>query len=134
MSRLTRKFVALLMLLWLPLSGASALAATVSMQTPQGACHEAVMPEMQHVDAADHQHHHGDASASQESQDQTASNEQDSSCNACGVCHLACSGYLNAPAMAAPAVRAATPSVAPYAVSFHSVTFTPLLPPPLSRA
>jgi hypothetical protein len=129
MSRLTRKFVAVLMLLWLPLSGASALAATVAMQSQQGACHEAAMPEMHHAEAGEHQHHHADAPAAQ---DRTASDDQ--GCNACGVCHLACSGYLAVPAVAAPEGQASAPLAAPYRVSFHSVVFTPLLPPPLARA
>lgn len=131
MSSLTRKFVAVLMLLWLPLSGASALAATVTMQVQGGACHEAAMPEMHHADAGGHQHHHDEASAAQ---DQTASNDQDSSCNACGVCHLACSGYLAVPAAGAPEIQASAQPVTPYLVVFDSVTSVPLLPPPLARA
>jgi hypothetical protein len=135
MSRLSRKFVAVLMLLWLPLSGGSALAATVSMQAQQGACHEAAMPEMHHADAGDHQHHHAEASAAQDAQDQTASNDQPaSSCNACGVCHLACSGYLAEPGVADVAAQVAAQPVTPYLVSFHSITSTPQVPPPLVRA
>lgn len=131
MSRLTRKLIAVLMLLWLPLSGASALAATVSMQAQQDACHEASMPDMRHADAGERQHHHADAPAAQ---DQTASNEEGASSNACGVCHFACSGYLAVPAVVAPEGQASAPLAAPYQVSFHSVVFTPLLPPPLARA
>lgn len=134
MSRLSRKFVAVLMLLWLPLSGGSALAATVSMQAQRGACHEAAMQEMHHADAGDHRHHHPEASSAQDS---TASNEQadsSSSCNACGVCHLACSGYLAVPGIEAVAAQAAAQPVTPYLVSFHSITSTPLVPPPLARA
>ncbi|HXU94532.1 MAG TPA: DUF2946 family protein [Gallionella sp.] len=130
MSRLTRKFIAVLMLLWLPLSGASALAATVAMQGQHGSCHEASMPEMHQADAGDHQHHHDDDHATQ---DQTVSNDQDSSCNACGVCHLACSGYLAVPAMAAPENQASAQPVTPYLVVFDSITSAPLLPPPLVR-
>lgn len=131
MSRLTRKFIAVLMLLWLPLSGGSALAATVAMQAQGGACHEAAMPEMHHADAGDHQHHHAEAAAAQ---DQTASNDQGSSCNACGICHLACSGYLAEPGVADVAAQVAAQPITPYLVSFHSITFTPQVPPPLARA
>ncbi|WP_212785091.1 DUF2946 family protein [Ferrigenium kumadai] len=130
MSRLSRKLVAVLMLLWLPLSGGSALAATVSMQAQSGACHEAAMQEMHHADAGDHQHHH-DAPAAQ---DQNASNDQDSSCNACGVCHLACSGYLAVPAAVPPGIQASAQPATPYLVVFDSITSVPLLPPPLVRA
>jgi hypothetical protein len=132
MSNLTRKFVAVLMLLWLPLSGASALAATISMQTPQhGSCHAAATPETYHAEAGEHQHHHDEVSSAQ---DHSASDEQGSSGNSCSVCHLACSGYLAVPAVGAPAVQAAAPSATPYAVSFRSITSAPLLPPPLVRA
>jgi hypothetical protein len=132
MSRLSRKFVAVLMLLWLPLFSGSALAATVSMQAQRGACHEAAMQEMHHADAGDHRHHHAEASAVQ---DQTASHDQaDTSCNACGVCHLASSGYLAEPGVADVAAQAAAQPVTPYLVSFHSITSTPLVPPPLACA
>lgn len=131
MSRLTRKFVAVLMLLWLPLSGAGALAATVSMQAQGGACHEASMPDMHHADAGEHQHHHADAPAAQ---DQTASNEEGSSCTACGVCHFACNGYLVVPAAASLQSQSAALLPTPYQVSFSSITSAPLLPPPLARA
>lgn len=131
MSNLTRKFVAVLMLLWLPLSGASALAATISMQTQQhDSCHAAATP-VHHADAGEHQHHHDEGSAAQ---DISASDEQGSSGNSCSVCHLACSGYLAVPAVAAPAVQAAAPLATPYVASFRSITSAPLLPPPLVRA
>lgn len=131
MSKLTRKFVAVLMLLWLPLSGASALAATISMQASHGACHEAAMAQMHHADAGEHQHHHADDSAMQHDQ---SAGDQDSSGNSCGVCHLACGGYLAVPALAVPALQSAAPMAASYAVSFRSINPVPLLPPPLARA
>lgn len=130
MSRLTRKFVAVLMLLWLPLSGGGALAATVSMQTQHGAC-DAAMPEMHHADADGSQHHPAGAPAVH---DQTALDDQGSSCNSCGVCHLVCSGYLAAPGVDTVAAQAAARPAASYAVTFHSITSAPLLHPPLARA
>jgi hypothetical protein len=101
------------------------------MQAQHGACHEAAMPEMHHADAGDHLHHHDDAPASQ---DHPASNDQDSSCNACGVCHLACSGYLAVPAVVSPGMQASAQPTTPYLVVFDSITSAPLLPPPLVRA
>ncbi|MFZ3019897.1 MAG: DUF2946 domain-containing protein [Gallionella sp.] len=132
MSHLSRKFVAILMLLWLPLFSGSALAASVSMQAQRGACHEASMQEMHHADAGEHQHHDTEVPVAQ---DQTASTDQsDTSCNSCGVCHLACSGYLAVPGLVAPDMPQAVAATTPYTVSFHSVTSTPLVPPPLVRA
>ncbi|HEX5338295.1 MAG TPA: DUF2946 domain-containing protein, partial [Gallionella sp.] len=129
MSRLTRKFIAVLMLLWLPLFSGSALAASVSMQART--CHEAAMQqEMQHADECDH--HHDEVSTAQNQA--TSDDQQDSSCNACGVCHLACSGYLAVQGIAAVAAQMSAQTVTPYVVSFHSITSTPLVPPPLARA
>lgn len=127
MSKLTRQFVAVLMLLWLPLSGAGALAATISMQAQQGSCHQAAMQ----LDDMDMHHH----DAMPDVSDHSASHdESNTSCNDCGVCHLACSGYLAVPGLAAMDMPQAVAATTPYTVSFHSVTSIPLLPPPLVRA
>ena len=127
MSRLAKKFVAVLMLLWLPLFGSSALAASVSMQMQQNGCHEAAASQvMSHEDMAEHHQHHGDMSA--------AADEQTPSCNACGICHLACTGYLAVLAAGLVAVQAAALGTTPYLVSYISVSSAPLVPPPLARA
>lgn len=129
MSKLTRKFVAVLMLLWLPLSGGSALAASLAMQVQQGSCHQAAM---QHEDMS--MHHHDAAMDQAAMHDHSAPQDQaDSSCNACGVCHLACSGYLAVPGFAAPDMPQVVAATTPFIVSFHSITSTPLVPPPLVR-
>src|SRR5574340_1263897 len=97
-----RKFVAFLMLLWLPLSSSAALAATVSMQTQHSGCHEVMLPEMHNTDAAKHQHHDTETTSVL---DQTVSNDDGASCNSCGACHLSCSGYLAVSAVAAPELQ-----------------------------
>ncbi len=129
MSQLSRKFVAVLMLLWLPLSSGSALAATISMQLAQG--HEAAasqaMPDMDmSMDMGEHCQHHGEMPAT--------ADEHGPSCNTCGVCHLACTGYLAVPAVAMVAVQSAARESTPYLLVFHSFTSAPLVPPPLPRA
>ncbi len=126
MSRPTRKFVAVLMLLWLPLFTGSALAAAVSMQMQQSGCHEAAMAQtMTHATMAQH-HHHEEAP--------TTADEHSPSCSTCGVCHLACTGYLSVTGAAIVAAATNSREVTPYLVAFHSVTTAPLLPPPLARA
>lgn len=126
MSYTLRKFVAVLMLLWLPLFTGNALAAAVSMQMPQSGCHEeAASQAMVHDDMAQHHHHH---------QETPAQEEHSSSCSACGVCHLACTGYLSVASAAIVSLQTTSREVTPYLVAFHSVTTTPLLPPPLVRA
>ena len=113
---ITRKFIVILMLLWLQLSSGSALAATVSMQM-HDACHDMAMPTMQ-FDGHHHaptQHRHG------------------VSCNICGDCHIACCGYLASQPIELAAFQTTDGQVTPYLVAFTSVTVAPLDPPPLAR-
>lgn len=130
MSLIFRKFIAVLMLLWLPLSSGSALAAIVSMELHRDACQEMLAQEMHHADTGHYQHTETIAA-----QDRTAAHEQtDFSCDACGVCHLACSSYLtNQDAAGATAQMPEKPAT-PYLVASNSVTSTPLIHPPLVSA
>lgn len=117
----SRKFIAVLMLLWLPLFSGSALAATVSMQVQQGHCHEAVASQA--MPGMDMSEHHGVADG------------QNHSCSTSGVCHLACTVYLALTSVELITVQAAAHEIpTTYLVSFHSVTSAPLVPPPLARA
>lgn len=107
MSHNLRKLIAILLAVWIPLFGGNALAASVSMQ--HGSCHE-MMQDGQHG-AADASH-------------------QDSSCGS--ACHLACCGYLTVQQSAASPQPETGNVSTPYLFSFHSITSTPLLPPPLA--
>ncbi len=125
MSHSTRKFVAVLMLLWLPFFSGSALAATVSMQMPQGSCHEVSAPaDMASGDMVEH--HHSALAGGED--------EQSSSCSGCGVCHLACTGYMAVPGLEMAVMPSSAREVTPYLVVFRSITFEPLDPPPLAGA
>ena len=118
------------MLLWLPLFGGSALAASISMQMGNGGCHEAApahtMPMHHHMgmhmNMSDH-HNHADAPA-----------PTDKHCDTCEVCHLVATGYLTMPGVALLPAPADTRDVTPYLVSFDSFVSAPLVPPPLVRA
>ena len=126
MSKATRKFIAILLAVWLPLFSGGVLAESLSMQLQSGSCHEVA----QNAVADEHTHHQlAPAAVHDQSTDQ-----QGSSCNACGVCHLACSGYLAGSDLSGLAVQQAAILVVPYLLSFHSITSIPLLPPPLARA
>jgi hypothetical protein len=125
MNRVTRKFIAVLMLLWLPIATGSALAASISMQMPQADCHQAAMA-MSHDNMGEHHMHHHDMPAPAE--------KHGASCDTCGVCHLACTGYLAVPGATSVALQTAARETTPYVVVFQSVTSVPLLPPPLVRA
>ncbi|BCK87836.1 hypothetical protein MIZ01_1633 [Sideroxyarcus emersonii] len=127
MSRSCQKFVALLLLLWLPLSGASALAATVTMQLQHAGCKENVTSQqMSHTHMSGHHQHHGKMHA--------AADNHKQSCNACGVCALAGTGYLATPHVGMAAAPAIAHERTPYLVAYHSFTSAPLVPPPLVRA
>lgn len=131
MSRLSKKFVAILLLLWLPLFSGNALAASVAMQVPSGHCHDEamqMMPDMEMSDMGMDSHH------SQHDETPISADEHSSSCNSCGVCHLACVGYIAMPSLEAIVRQVSASDATPYLVSFRSVTFVPLLPPPLARA
>lgn len=127
MDRSSRKFIAVLMLLWLPLFSGSALAASVAMQLRHGGCHEvAASQAMSHEDMGGHHQHHSATPA--------AADEQPPACSSCGLCHLAGTGYLAVPGAELVTVQAAAREVTPYLVVFHSFTSAPLVPPPLARA
>lgn len=131
MSRLSQKFVAVLMLLWLPIFTGNALAATIAMQLQRGSCHTAVamqsMPDMDMMDRDMSEHHAHDAVAP------VTADEQTPSCSACGICHLACTGYLAVPNAPWVAPQTATREATPYLVYFVSFSSAPLDPPPLAR-
>lgn len=130
MFRSTKKFIAVIMLLWLPVFTGSALAASVSMQLLQGGCPESAASQtMSHadmdMDMGEHHMHHGDRL--------TPAPEHSPSHSVCGICHLACTAYLAVPVVSIATASSAAGEIAPYLVVFNSVTFVPLLPPPLVR-
>jgi len=79
-----------------------------------------------HEDMTAHRQHHEQTPAVADTQDNT--------CNDCGVCHLACTGYLAVPSTEVVAAQATELETTPYLVVFHSYTSAPLVPPPLARA
>jgi hypothetical protein len=120
-----KKFVAILMLLWLPFINGSAFAASVSMQLPQTISHYAVEQTMSHEKMGEHHMHLGTML--------DTTDEHGSSCSTCGVCHLACTGYMAVPGVTMDTVQTASRETIPYLVEFHSFSTVPLLPPPLVR-
>jgi Protein of unknown function (DUF2946) len=125
MFRSSRKFIAVLMLLWLPLSTGSALAASLSMLMPLAPCHgasatQATSHEAMNADMGMHGMHHGESPSSSGDH------------NSCGVCHLACNGYLATPLAEFAAPQLDNRQFTPLLISFTSETTVPLLPPPLT--
>lgn len=136
MSQSARKFIAVLLALWLPLFSGSVLAASVSMQYHLGQDHSVQshddsdqLATMQHGDSCEQQF----ASASDTQHHAASHDHQDKKCTACGVCHLACSGYLAVSDLSGLTQHQPEATVAVYLLSFNSTTSLPLLPPPLAR-
>jgi len=143
MSQSARKFIAVLLALWLPLFSGSVLAASVSMQLHTAKSHTEQMHTeqasndavpmmqmaMQHGDSCEQQF-----SVSTDTQHHAASHDHhDNKCTACGVCHLACSGYLAVSDLSGLTQQQPDETVAVYLLSFNSTTSLPPLPPPLAR-
>jgi hypothetical protein len=138
MFRPIRKFVAVLLAIWLPLFSGSALAASVAMQTDSGDCHPVVAQPNQHHThqvsiAHHHDSHHNDQPAASQDQAAGQQDQQNSSCKDCGVCHFACSGYLATVAIKVMEAKLSSQTYATSSTQIHSYTSAPLDPPPLSR-
>lgn len=134
MLRLPKKFSAVLLAVWLPLFGGNALAATIVMQPMNGDCHGAqqVSHSSQHVSAL-HQHMHHAQLAASGNQPAGPHHSQDSPCNNCGICQIACSGYLASLVTDFKEVQLSSQSFTLSSAQFQSYTSAPLDPPPLAR-
>jgi len=134
MSRLSRKVVAVLLAIWLPLFSGYALADSIVMQNMRGDCHMAqqVSPPSPHVSDL-HQHMHHVQMSANKHQSAGQHDSQNSSCNNCGVCQLACSGYLAAVTIEVAEAQLLAQSFTPTSTQFQSFTTAPLDPPPLAR-
>ena len=127
-----RKFVAVILALWLPLFSGNALAVSVAMQAMGGGGYAVVAQEGEHCAhralAAQHPQ-------SADSLDQSADiqERQDSSCGSSGICHLACSGFMAIVSITVAEIQPFAMSYAPFSTRFQSIALTPLDPPPLAR-
>ncbi len=129
MCRPIRKFVAMLLAVWLPLFSGNVLAVSVAMQSQRGDCQTVVVQQGEHHAAPTH---HAQPAANQ---DKSAEQQdhQNTSCKNCSVCHFACSGYMATTAIKVAADQPLAPSFAPASTQFQSITSAPLDPPPLAR-
>ncbi|MFZ1546263.1 MAG: DUF2946 domain-containing protein [Candidatus Nitrotoga sp.] len=114
MSKTTSRLIALFMLLWLPLSSGSALAALSAMQLQPGSCHESTVMS---------QH-----------DNQTANTDTSASCSACGGCLLACHDCVVFQSNIELLITTTKQIVTFTPEIFISHVSAPLLPPPLARA
>jgi len=139
MFRPIRKFVAVLLAIWLPLFSGSALAASITMQATNGDCHPLAVQQNEHLAqqvSITHHHdprHNVQAAASQGHLEGGQQDHNSSSCKDCSVCHFACSGYLATATVKLPENRLPTHAYATSSTPFQSFASAPLDPPPLSR-
>lgn len=133
MLRLVKKLAAVVIAIWLPLFSGNALAVSVAMQATDSDCHSAVVQQHDHG-----LHHHGPAAHDvQSSSDQGQSAGQLDSQNFdndCGICHLACCGYMATVSIRVAEAQPFTQSYVSSSTQFESVALTPLDPPPLGLA
>jgi len=115
------------MAIWLPLFGGAAMAESLVMQMNKESCNEVSSERViSHAEMGEHYEHHVEVP--------NTKNDSGSTCTACGVCHIACTGYLAVTDIAGSSVQMAKQTFTPYLVSFYSITSAPLIPPPLVRA
>ncbi|MHB1236133.1 MAG: DUF2946 family protein [Gallionella sp.] len=128
-----KKFVAVLLAVWLPIFSGSALAASAAMQTMGGDCRSAaVQPDEYPSHHLSDAHRHAPVVANQ-TQATGHYDQQNSSCKNCGICHFACSGYLATVAVEITETQPLVQSFTPSSTQFKSFTSAPLDPPPLAR-
>ncbi len=105
-----KKFIAVILAVWLPLFSGDALAVTVSMQS---ACEAHAIHAKAQIASA--QHHAGGMS-----------------CKLCGFCHLAATGFLVANGIIPHPTLPAGSSRPFHLSAFSSIASPPLVPPPLA--
>jgi hypothetical protein len=133
MIRSVRKFVAIILAIWMPLFSGNVLAVSVVMQAVGGDCHPVVtQQDKQHLYHATTTQHAQSAS----NQDQSADlqDKQDSACENSGICHLACCGYMAIASIKVAETQPVAQSFTSSSIQFQSIALTPLDPPPLARA
>lgn len=122
-----RKSITVILLLWLPLFSASVMAQSLAMQLQRGDCHEfAQMMSMSHDNMMDHGMMHHETTP--------ASDEENSSCTSCAICHVACSAFLDVATVAMHFMASASQAVSSTPETFVSHLSPPLLRPPLVAA
>lgn len=142
MFRTIKKFIAVLLAIWFPLFSGNALAVSVAMQTMNRDCCAAVAQQDEHHArhaTTAHQHTQSVQIAAPQSHSDKChepqndhQDQQNSPCENCGVCHLACGGYLTTVAIKMAKPQPLAQLFAAFSAQFQSITSTPLDPPPLA--
>jgi len=130
-----KKFIAVLLAIWLPLFSGNALAESVVMHSKGGSCHAvAVQQSGHHSQQASVQHMHHAHLAANHDLSSIHHDQQNSSCNDHAVCHQVCCGYVASSVSVIVAVQQADRIFAPYLDAPRTLTLPLFDPPPLARS
>ena len=133
----TRKFVAVLLAIWLPLFGGNALAESIIRQSKGGSCHTAAVRQgapHSHQALAQHQHRYQAPLAANHDVSSNGHDQQNASCNDHAVCHQVCCGYVAGSVSVLVALQQADRIFAPYLDAPRTLTLPLFDPPPIARA
>jgi hypothetical protein len=139
MLRTFKKFIAVLLAVWLPLFSGNALAMSVAMPTMDGDCPMAAQQgghDSQQTSAAHQYTQPPHLAAHQDAPAGDCDNHQDQQSSThgnCGVCQLACCGYMAAATIKTSKAQLLAQLFTPVLTQFQSTTPTPLDHPPLAR-
>jgi Protein of unknown function (DUF2946) len=129
-----RKYIAVMLVIWLPVLSSNALASSVAMQAMGSDCH---LAGVQSGEISSQQlsnaHDHSQFAASH-SHETDQHDQQDSSCKNCGVCHFACSGFMASLSLTETKNQLLIPGYTFFSKDFQSFSSAPPNPPPLARA
>ena len=136
MFRTIRKFIAVVLAIWLPLFSGNALAGAVVMHAKGGNCHTAVQQSGHHSHdaSARHQHMHPAHPAANPDVSSSHRVQSNSSCDGHAACHQVCCGYAAGSALVIVAAQQADRIFAPYLETPRSRTLPLFDPPPLAPA
>jgi len=137
MSYPAKKFIAVLLAIWLPLFSGNALAESVAMQSQGEGCHAAPPQQSGHLShhaSAKHQHMHQAQLAADPAPSSDQHGQQSSSCKNHTICHLVCCGYVASSVSVIIAVQQADRIFTPYLDAPRTLILPLLDPPPLARA
>jgi len=131
-----RKYLAIFLAIWLPLFSGYALANSIVMQNMHGDCHGAQQVSIAPQNEPDlHQHMHHVQLTADKHQPAGQHHSQIPACNDnCGVCQLACSGYLATVTFVVLEAQPSSQTFTLVSTQYQSITSAPLVPPPLARA
>ncbi len=129
MLNLFKKFIVVLIAIWLPLFAGNALAVSVSMQLIAGGSHEVQVREVKQ--------HHSDEVVTPHSAPPLVEYMAEGDCGdhyagCSSVCAFACTAYAVTVNVEVAKITSSVQSPMSVSLQFISTTFKPLLPPPLT--